>query len=62
MWPKRVKVQGSKTFYFKHILTRGFIELNNSDLYDDFAWATKLEFNKYLEEEYYNSVIRSIDL
>ena len=42
------KCRGIKTFFFEIYHKDGEIELEG---FEDYAWATKFELNKYLEED-----------
>ena len=55
------KCKGVKTFYFLATHIGGKVNIN-PDLYDDYVWSSKLEFNKYLDEETYNKFIHITSL
>jgi hypothetical protein len=60
--PVTIDLKGIKTFYFRAIYQRGVFDLKPESIYSDWAWVPKLEMNKYLTEEDYNSFIRVMSL
>lgn len=57
--PMNRRAVGVKTFYFPALHEQGKI-LINDELYDDYAWVTRLELNKYLDRETYTNMVNSI--
>jgi hypothetical protein len=55
------KAIGVKTFYFIAYHESGQVSLN-PELYDDYAWVTRLELNQYLDKASYDNIVHSIAL
>lgn len=55
------KLKGAKTFFFGATHSEGIIEVKNEE-WSDYVWVPKLQMNKYLTRDYYNTVIHSLFL
>ncbi|CAD8119654.1 unnamed protein product [Paramecium sonneborni] len=56
---ENAKIKGIKTIYFQAKHLQGKVQIFG---YDDWAWVSRLEMNKYLTEQAYNKVIHALDL
>lgn len=59
--PLNKRAVGVKTFYFIGYHHTGTVSINE-ELYDDYAWVTRLELNQYLDRDSYNNFVHALSL
>jgi len=50
------RIKGVKTYYFDARFFKGTMGINK-ELYDDYAWVTRLELNKYFDRDQYDTFV-----
>ena len=59
--PRNKRIRGVKTYYFDAKFFKGTMGVNK-DIYDDYAWVTRLELNKYFDRDQYKTFVNFLGI